>query len=68
MKKLGQSEWKEFVKEADGYNGPKTIGQMFCEFFGIVDAEVKTASEDRVWQLIAAKYLSSNRKDTHNGS
>ena len=64
MKKLDQGEWKEFVSEADSYNGPKTIGQIFCEFFGISDSEVKSASEDRVWQLIAAKYL--NKADKEN--
>lgn len=62
MKQLDQQQWRKFLNEADTYRGPKTIGQVFCDFFGIVDQEVKEASEDRVWQLIAAKYLRNSKK------
>ena len=56
MDKIKQSEWLDFISEADCYNGPQTIGELFCDMFEIDDKEIKIADNDSVWQLIVNKY------------
>lgn len=56
MDKIKQSEWLDFILEADCYNGPRTIGELFCDMFEIDDKEIKIADNDSVWQLIVNKY------------
>lgn len=53
---INDKQWLEFISEADTYNGPLTIGQLFCELFEIEDNEISIAENDRVWQLIVNKY------------
>lgn len=54
--KIEQSEWLYFISEADCYNGPLKIGELFCEMFDVDDKEIKVADNDTVWQLIVNKY------------
>lgn len=53
---IDDSQWLEFVGEADIYSGPLTIGQLFCKLFELNDPEVAVADNDTVWQLIVNKY------------
>lgn len=53
---IDDNQWLQFVREADTYKGPLTIGELFCELFEINDFEVVAADEDSVWQLIVNKY------------
>lgn len=53
---LDDNKWLEFIGEADIYDGPLTIGQLFCKLFEVKDPEVANADNDTVWQLIVNKY------------
>jgi len=53
---IDDNQWLEFIGEADIYNGPLTIGELFCKLFEVNDPEVANADEDSVWQLIVNKY------------
>lgn len=57
---LNDKKWLEFILEVDTYRGPMTIGQLFCKLFEVRDAEVLTADNDTVWQIIANKYRSKH--------
>jgi hypothetical protein len=54
--KISDTQWLEFIAEADTYNGPLTIGELFCKQFEIKDAELINADHDSVWQIIVNKY------------
>lgn len=53
---LNDKKWLDFILEVDTYQGPLTIGQLFCKLFRVKDPEVLTADNDTVWQIIANKY------------
>lgn len=53
---LNDKKWLEFIEEADTYQGPLTIGQLFCKLFEVKDTEIQLADNDTVWQLIVNKY------------
>ena len=53
---IDDDQWLEFIGEADTYNGPLTIGELFCKLFEVTDVEVSVADNDTVWQLIVNKY------------
>lgn len=53
---LNDTQWLNFIAEADIYNGPLTIGEFFCNMFEVDDREILLAENDRVWQLIVNKY------------
>lgn len=53
---IDDNQWLQFIAEADIYNGPLTIGELFCKLFEIKDPEVANADNDTVWQLIVNKY------------
>lgn len=55
---IDDNQWLQFIAEADIYNGPLTIGELFCKLFEIKDPEVANADNDTVWQLIVNKYRS----------
>lgn len=53
---LDDNQWMDFIREADTYSGPLTIGELFCKLFEISDPELLAADNDTVWQLIVNKY------------
>ena len=53
---LNDNQWMDFIREADTYSGPLTIGELFCKLFEISDPELSAADNDTVWQLIVNKY------------
>jgi hypothetical protein len=55
--KLSQEQWNHFVDFADTYYGPKTIGELFCDFISKKDPLVLTADRDSVWQIIFLNYV-----------
>lgn len=56
MEKIKQNDWLDFISEADIYQGPLNIGELFCEMFDVDDKEIKISDNDTVWQLIVNKY------------
>lgn len=54
--KIDDNEWLEFIAESDTYDGPLTIGELFCEMFEVTDPELIIADQDSVWQIIVNKY------------
>lgn len=53
---MEDTDWLYFISEADTYNGPLSIGELFCEMFEVNDADVANADNDAVWQVIVYKY------------
>jgi len=53
---IDDKQWLEFISEADVYNGPMSIGELFCNLFEVNDPEIVNADNDAVWQLIVYKY------------
>ena len=55
---IDNQQWQEFVSKADTYNGPLTVGQLFCKLFRIKDPVIANADNDSVWQMIVNNYCS----------
>lgn len=53
---IDDKRWLEFISEADVYNGPLTIGELFCQLFEVEDVQLTNADNDSAWQLIVHKY------------
>lgn len=53
---IDDKRWLEFISEADVYDGPLTIGELFCQLFEIEDIQLMNADNDSAWQLIVYKY------------
>jgi hypothetical protein len=53
---IDDKRWLEFISEADTYNGPLTVGELFCKLFEVNDTQLSQADNDSAWQLIVYKY------------
>jgi len=53
---IDDKRWLEFISEADVYDGPLTIGELFCQLFEVEDVLLMNADNDSAWQLIVYKY------------